>query len=125
MASSRRPPSPSTAPGHLITSPARPTAHGGRRPTTWTTPGASPLRVKIETASRGPLLRMSTLPRWLLFLPFLGVAVGAGVAPGVWGALCAFVLAAFLGWLLFLAWPKLEPRARAVRLLVIGILVAR
>ena len=66
---------------------------------------------------------MHAAPRWLLFLVFLGVAVGAGIAPGVWGALCAVVLAAFLGWLLVLAWPKLTPTSRAVRMVVIGILL--
>jgi hypothetical protein len=81
------------------------------------------LRTSIESASRGPLLRMHAAPRWALFLVFLGLAIGAGVGPGLWGALCALVLAAFLGWLLFLAWPKLTPGSRAVRLLVIAILI--
>ncbi len=66
---------------------------------------------------------MYAAPRWALFLAFLGLAVGAGVAPAVWGALCALVLAVFLTWLLFLAWPKLSTGARAMRLLVIAILV--
>jgi hypothetical protein len=90
----------------------------------WTTPGAGPLRVKIETASRTPLMRLSAAPRWAVFLVFLGLAVGAGLAPGVWGAVCALVLAGFLSWLLFLAWPQLPTRSRAIRAIVIAILFA-
>lgn len=131
MASSRRPrpqPRPATP------RPARPASQGGRYPaaagaprtaggTTWTTPGAGPLRTKIETASRTPLLRMHAAPRWLLFLAFLGLAIGAALAPSYWGALCALVLAVFLGWLGFLAWPRLTPGARTVRVLVVAVLI--
>lgn len=138
MASSRRPPS---RPRPATPRPARSSSQGGRYPqanaakgsgrtagsrttsATWTTPGSGPLRTKIETASRTALLRMHALPRWALFLTFLGLAVGAALAPGVWGALCAVVLATFLLWLLFLAWPKLSPAARAVRLIVIAVLL--
>ena len=66
---------------------------------------------------------MHAAPRWALFLGFLGLAVGAGLAPGIWGALCAVVLAAFLLWLCFLAWPRLTPASRALRVIVIAILV--
>lgn len=91
--------------------------------TSWTTSGAGPLRTKIEAASRAPLVRMHAAPRWLLFLAFLGLAVGAALAPGKWGAVCAVLLATFLSWLLFLAWGKLTPATRALRLLVVGILL--
>lgn len=89
----------------------------------WTTPGAGPLRVKIETASRAPLMRMHAAPRWVIVLAFLGLAIGAGLAPAGWGAVCALVLATFLAWLLFLAWPRLNTGQRTVRLLVIAILI--
>ena len=69
-------------------------------------------------------MRMHAAPRWLVFLVLLGLAVGAGVAPGVWGAACALVLAAFLSWLLFLAWPRLKPTARVLRIAVITALLA-
>ena len=68
-------------------------------------------------------MRMHAAPRWVLFLAFLGLAVGAGLAPAVWGALCALALATFLAWLLFLAWPRLTTGPRIVRVLVIAILL--
>ena len=68
-------------------------------------------------------MRMHAAPRWVLFLTFLGLAVGAALAPRGWGAVCAALLAAFLSWLLFLAWWKLTPATRALRLLVIAILL--
>lgn len=89
----------------------------------WTTPGGGAVRTKVELASRTPLLRMHAAPRWLLFLVFLGLAIGAALAPSVWGALCALVLAVFLAWLGFLAWPRLTPGARTVRVLVVAVLI--
>ena len=132
MASSRKPRQ-STARSRPAGRSAAPTRGGssqqrgrsgpGGRSAQWTTPGASPLRTRIETASRPLLLRLSALPRWLLFLAFVALAVGAAIAPSWWGVACAGVLALFLTWLLFLAWPKLTPGSRLLRILVIGVLV--
>jgi len=133
VASSRRPSRPRPAAPRA----SRASSQGGRYPqanaaagtssgagVSWTTPGAGPLRTKIETASRGPLVRLHAAPRWALFLAFLALAVGVGVVPGVWGALCALVLAAFLSWLAYLAWPRLTPGSRMVRVIVVTLLLA-
>lgn len=99
---------------------ARPTSG---RAVSWTTPGASPRRQRIETASRDLLVRLHDLPRWVLFLAFTGLAIGGALLPAWAGAACLAVLGVFLGWLLYLAWPTLERPKRLLRLLVLGVII--
>jgi hypothetical protein len=68
------------------------------------------------------LKRLHAMPRWTIplatvVLVFVGVFAGAVI-----GGLCLLVLAAFLGWLAYLAWPQLKRRDRLIRLLVLGML---
>jgi hypothetical protein len=70
------------------------------------------------------LTRLSTAPRWLVGLVPAAVLLGGLLAPVPWGPALLVLVVLFLGWLLTLAWPKLEARARAVRLGVIVLLLA-
>lgn len=90
----------------------------------WTTPGASPQRQRIETASRALLVRLHDLPRWVLFLAFTGLAIGGALLPAWAGAACLVALGGFLGWLLYLAWPTLGRSTRLLRLVVLGAVIA-
>lgn len=85
----------------------------------WTTPGAGPVRARIETSSRTLLVRLHRLPRWVLFILVTALAIGGGLLPGWAGAACLLVIAALVGWLVYLAWPGLARGRRAVRTLVV------
>jgi hypothetical protein len=88
------------------------------------TPSASAARHAAERRSARPLLYLHQLPRWvppvvLAVLLVVGLAVkGAGGAV----ALCA--VAAVLGWLAAISWPRLTAGGRAGRLLTILVLIA-
>ena len=98
----------------------RPLPRGG----TLFTPNASPARQATERNSARPLLFLYQLPTWvpgvvLAVLLVVGLAVRG---PGGAVALCA--IAAILGWLASVSWPRLTATGRAGRLLVIALLVA-
>jgi hypothetical protein len=88
------------------------------------TPNASAARQAAERRSARPLLYLHQLPRWvppvvLAVLLVVGLAVKG---PAGAAALCA--VAAVLGWLAALSWPRLTAGGRAGRLLTILVLVA-
>lgn len=58
-----------------------------------------------------------------MFLLLLAITIAGALAPVPWGVLCLLVLAVLLGWLLYLAWPALDQRARLPRLLAVGIVL--
>ena len=66
------------------------------------------------------LLWLHQLPRWLA--PVLAVALlVAGFAVKGWGGGIALVgLAAVLGWLATISWPRLSAQARLLRVIVCG-----
>ena len=75
------------------------------------------------------LTRLSRAPRWLVGLAPAAVLLGGLLAPVPWGPALLVLVVLFLAWLLTLAWPKLEPRAKAVRVgvtvLLLAVVVAR
>jgi hypothetical protein len=88
------------------------------------TPGASAARQAVERRSARPMLYLYQLPRWvpavvLVILLVVGLAVPG---PGGAAALCA--LAAVLGWLAAVSWPRLTAGGRIGRLLVVAALLA-
>lgn len=100
---------------------SRPRATTAARP--WTTPGASPLRQKVERRSALPLVFLNSLPRLVTAALPLGL-VAAGLAlPVVAGAPLLAAAAVLLGWLLYLSWPRLPSGGRGVRAAVIAIIV--
>jgi hypothetical protein len=110
----------------------RPLPSGGTTPraprrlpkgSTLFTPRASPARQATERHSARPLLYLHQLPAWvpsavLAVLLIAGLALGG---PGGSVALCA--VAAVLGWLASVSWPRLTPAGRAGRLLAIAVVV--
>jgi len=90
----------------------------------WTTPRASPTRAQIETASRSLLVRLHDLPRWVIFVGVVVLAVGGAVLRSWPAATCLVVIGALIGWLLYLAWPSLDPVKRAVRLAAVTAVLA-
>ena len=88
--------------------------------------GASDGRTSLERASLPLLSRLASIPRWLVVvlmavLLFLGLVLTGGLA---WlGTIFLLIVAAFLGWLLALAWPVLPMGSRIMRVVVVGALV--
>jgi hypothetical protein len=89
----------------------------------WTTPGAGPVRQRVESASRAFLVRLHDLPRWVLLVVVAALAIGGAALPGWPGAICLAVVTVFVGWLLYLAWPSLPTSRRLTRLFVLALLV--
>lgn len=74
----------------------------------------------------GPLVvLLAGLPRAVPFLVVAALLVAGLLLQGVVGGVLLLVLAAFLGLLLALAWPVLQPRPRVLRLAVVAIVVVR
>jgi len=87
------------------------------------TPDASPARASIEQRSAVPLLWLHQLPRWLPpAVAVVGLVIGLAVAGWV-GAIALVALAAALGWLAAMSWPRLNPRGRALRVIVIALVL--
>jgi hypothetical protein len=82
-----------------------------------------PFRRKLEQRSAVVLSRLSRLPVWLPLVAVLVLTVVGLLVRGPVGALLLLVLTALAGWLCYLSWPTLAGNARAVRLLVLAILV--
>ncbi|MFC4560893.1 DUF6703 family protein [Nocardiopsis mangrovi] len=88
------------------------------------TPDAGPLRAEIERRSAVPLVWLHNAPRWVLPLAMAAVFVSGLLLAGLAGALLLALLAAFFGWLAFLAWPGLRGGERAMRVVVVATLLA-
>jgi hypothetical protein len=82
---------------------------------------SSPLRRAVERRSTAPLTWLSTRPRWVPFLLVLALLLGGLFAPPAIAVVLLLVLALFVAWLTYLAWPKLEPTGRLTRLLVLAL----
>ncbi|MGH8774864.1 MAG: DUF6703 family protein, partial [Jiangellaceae bacterium] len=97
---------------------------GTRRPAPAPPPTPPGARAALERASLPVLTRLTAMPRWLVGLLPAAILLGGLLAPAPWGPLLLGLVVLFLAWLLVLAWPRLEPRARAIRAVVVLLLVA-
>lgn len=91
---------------------------------TFYTPHAGPLRHAVERHSAAPLLLLHNAPRWILPVTMAAVFITGLLVAGVVGAILLAALGGFFGWLAFLAWPNLRSGDRAMRVIVILILVS-
>lgn len=83
----------------------------------------SPLRRAVERRSAVPLAWLATRPRWLPFLVVLALLLGGLFAPPAVGVALLVVLAVLLGWLAYLAWPRLPGGGRFARVAVLALVV--
>jgi hypothetical protein len=79
----------------------------------------SRLRTTVERASLPALTRLSTLPRAVPFVVMLALIVAGLWVQGIAGFGLIILGVLFLGWLLYLGWPKLGPSERLMRFTVI------
>jgi hypothetical protein len=77
------------------------------------------LRTTVERASLPALARLSALPRAVPFVVMLALIVAGLWVQGVAGFALILLGVLFLGWLLYLAWPRLGPSERLMRFTVI------
>lgn len=90
---------------------------GPQRPMSERKP-TSPARARLEQASMPVLSRMHALPRWIMVVLPAIVLLSGLVLTGSWawlGGVCLLLVSAFLGWLLALSWPALNPGSRMIR----------
>jgi hypothetical protein len=88
------------------------------------TPQASQARSSLERSSARPLVLLHQLPVWVVPLVLTGLLVTGLAVPGLIGAVALVLVAAFLGWLAALSWPRLGPGPRLLRVAaVVALLV--
>jgi hypothetical protein len=73
------------------------------------------LRPSIERASLPLIASMSRLPRAVPFVLLLALLVAGVVISGPFGFVLMGVAAAFVGWILYLSWPRLTGTERTMR----------
>lgn len=79
-------------------------------------------RTRVNRRSYALLRRLHAMPRWTVPVATVLLVFAGLYASPVLGGLCLLVVAVFLTWLAYLAWPQLGRSARLVRLLVLGML---
>jgi hypothetical protein len=79
----------------------------------------------MANQSPDPLLqRLARMNRTAVFLAALAVGIAGFFLPGVWGGLLLYAVAFGLAWLLSLTFAVTPPPLRAMRVLIIALLVA-
>jgi hypothetical protein len=88
------------------------------------TPDAAPTRQTLERKSATYLLWLYQLPPWLFPVLTACLLVVGFVLRGWAGAIVLFCLAGLLAWLAALSWPRLPAQGRALRVVIIGCVLA-
>jgi hypothetical protein len=68
--------------------------------------------------------RFDALPRVAILLALLAALAVGVFAPAPWSGLAFLVVSAFIGWLLYLTWPRLTLPERLMRFAVLALTVA-
>jgi len=94
------------------------------RGTSLYTPAASDARRTLEQSSARPLVLLHQLPVWVVPLVLAALFIAGLAVPGWIGGAALVLVAAFLGWLAVVSWPRLTPGARLLRVAAVaGVLV--
>jgi hypothetical protein len=88
------------------------------------TPGASASRQAVERSSARPLMFLSQLPWWLPLIVVLALMITGFVVRGPIGAVALVLVAAFLVWLAYISWPRVNTRGRVLRIAAVGCMLA-
>jgi hypothetical protein len=81
-------------------------------------------RSRVEHASYPVLERLNALPRAVSIVAFLVLLVVGIIAPRPWGGIAFLLVAAFVGWLLYLTWTRLTLPERLMRAAVLVLALA-
>ncbi len=79
------------------------------------------LRSRIEHASYPAMERVNALPRAVTLAALVAVLAVGVLAPAPWSGVAFLAVAVFVGWLLFLTWPRLTLPERLMRLAVLAL----
>ena len=82
------------------------------------------LRPSIERASLPLITRLSQLPKAVPFLLMLALLVAGVVIAGPVGFVLMAVATTFVGWILYLSWPRLSGTERIMRAAVLLLAIA-
>ena len=82
------------------------------------------LRPSIERASLPLIKKLNSLPRPVPFLILLALLVGGVFTGGPVGFVLMGLGAVFVGWILYLSWPRLTGTERIMRFAVLLLAVA-
>jgi hypothetical protein len=82
-----------------------------------------PKPTRLQKASAPLLLKLSAMPRWLVPLMLGALLLLGFFLEGVLGALALLTVGVFLAWLVLLSWPLLSPGSKAIRALVVGVVL--
>lgn len=80
-------------------------------------------RSRVEHASVPVVTRLNRIPRPVAFLLILAFMALGVFVPRV-GFVATLFVAAFIGWLLYLTWPRQQPPEKLFRVAVLAMLVA-
>ena len=82
------------------------------------------LRSRIEHASHPVMERVNALPRAVVLIGLAVVLVVGVAAPAPWSGLAFLLVSVFVGWLLYLTWPRLTLPERLMRVAVLVLALA-
>lgn len=83
----------------------------------------SKLRQQLEILSTPALLKINSWPRSVVPILMVSALLVGLFVPGAIGGFFILLVGLFVGWLLFLSWPLLAIRARALRLAVVILII--
>ncbi|MDN5765624.1 MAG: hypothetical protein L0H96_23075 [Humibacillus sp.] len=81
-------------------------------------------RSRVEHASYPLMERLNSLPRAVSLVALLAVLAVGLIAPRPFGGLAFLLVTIFVGWLLFLTWPRLSMPERMMRIAVLVLTLA-
>lgn len=93
------------------------------QPRPFLTPGGSPFRHAVERRSATVAVFLSHLPRALPGLLVVSLVAAGLLAPPPANGVVLLVVALLLAWLVYLSWPAIPAQAKAIRVVVIALVV--
>jgi hypothetical protein len=88
------------------------------------TPGASSARTAAERRSARPLLYLHQLPAWMAPVLMVVLLIAGLALRGPAGGVALVGVAAVLGWLASMSWPRLSAPGRLSRILAVLVVLA-
>jgi uncharacterized protein DUF6703 len=84
------------------------------------TPDAGDTRRRVEQSSARPLVWLHQQPVWFAPVVVAALLIVGLAVPGWLGAVALVLVAAFLGWLASLSWPRVGTSGRLLRLAAVA-----